>query len=183
MAIIDPNPFLSLPRVVPGAPQIAQLTESLFSEFSVPRVGVGLALFGDNDKAVLLGQRKAGHACGMWGFPGGHQEKWEDFEDTARRELREEAGALLSITRPQFWTAVNTRFPAENKHYVVVFMAAKYKSGAVGNCEPDKCDGWEWFDIDTLPQPLMPGIQYLVDCQVRLYPEWNHSSSLVLGAK
>ncbi|HWP61826.1 MAG TPA: NUDIX domain-containing protein [Candidatus Paceibacterota bacterium] len=42
------------------------------------------------------------HAAGNWGFPKGHQDPGESEEETARRELREEAGietAELDISR------------------------------------------------------------------------------------
>ena len=31
------------------------------------------------------------------------------------------------------------------------------------NLEPDKCEGWEWRDWGSLPQPLFMGLQKLVD--------------------
>jgi len=35
-----------------------------------------------------------------------------------------------------------------------VFVDAKYESGDVENKEPDKCEGWDWYDINDLPEPL-----------------------------
>ena len=112
---------------------------------------------------VLLHKRKGKHASGTWAFPGGHMECWETFEQTARREMIEEAGSDLEINNVRFWTASNTRFFDEEKHYVVLFMVADWISGEAVVMEPEKCEGWEWFDWDNLPSPLMMGIQDIVD--------------------
>lgn len=36
-------------------------------------------------------------------------------------------------------------------------MAADWVSGEPELKEPHKCDGWAWYDIDNLPEPLIPG--------------------------
>jgi 8-oxo-dGTP diphosphatase len=90
-------------------------------------------------------------------------EGWETFEETALRELAEEAGKDIKVTKPQFWTVANTRFYDENKHYVVLFMIADWVSGEPTVMEPEKNAGWEWFNWDNLPSPLMMGLQNLVD--------------------
>lgn len=129
-------------------------------EFKEVRVGVALCVTKDNK--VLLHKRKGKHAPGTWAFPGGHLEKWETFEEAALRELGEEAGGIVTST-PRLWTCANTRFWEEEKHYVVVFMKARWKKGEPKVMEPDKCEEWGWFDWDDLPQPLMQGLQILRD--------------------
>lgn len=126
-----------------------------------PQVGVALVIRRDNK--VLLHKRKGKHASGTWGFPGGHLEGFERFEEGALRELREEAGSGIFVTWPQLWTVANTRFFDEYKHYVVVFMLSDWISGEAVLMEPEKNEGWEWFSWDALPEPLMMGIQNLVE--------------------
>lgn len=118
---------------------------------------VGIALCVCREDKVLLHKRKGKHAPGFWGFPGGHLELYETFEETSLRELKEEAGPVV-ITNPQLWTVANTIFLDEQKHYVVVFMVAQWLSGEAEVIEPDKNDGWQWFRWTDLPSPLMPGI-------------------------
>ncbi len=126
-----------------------------------PKIGVGVAIF--NAEYVLLHKRKGKHAPGTWAFPGGHLEFGETFDDCALRETREECGDELRITRPKFWTAVNTVYPDEDRHYVVIFMWSVAKSGQALNMEPEKGEDWKWFHVDHLPDPLMQGIQTLRD--------------------
>lgn len=119
---------------------------------------IGIALCVRRGNKVLLHKRKGKHAPGTWAFPGGHMEMWETFEETAIRELKEEAGDKIKVRDIKFWTAVNTRFIAEGKHYVVVMLVADWIEGEAEVIEPDKCECWGW-----LPIPLMQGLQIVVD--------------------
>jgi 8-oxo-dGTP diphosphatase len=61
------------------------------SEKKYPRVGVGVMI--QNEKGeVLLGLRQGSHGAGEWAFPGGHLEWGETVFQTAKREVKEEAG-------------------------------------------------------------------------------------------
>lgn len=126
------------------------------------RPEVGVAVIVRRNNKVLIHKRKSSHSYGKWGFPGGHFEKWETFEECALRELREEAGNV-KVTTPKYWTIQNTSFYEEDKHVVVLFMICDWISGEAEVMEPDKCDSWEWRSWYNLPQPLMPGIQSLVE--------------------
>ena len=125
-------------------------------DFKHVRVGVGLAVI--RDGKVLLQKRKEGHAGGTWCFPGGHLEKWEDIETAAVRELTEEAGTVY-ISPPKLWTTVNTKYEDEDKHYVVILLKCNWVAGSPQVMEPDKCECWGWYDWDSLPSPLIQGLQ------------------------
>ncbi len=114
-----------------------------------PRVGVGVMVL-KNGK-VLLGKRKNAHGAGEWQFPGGHLEYMETFEECAKREAKEEAGIEIKNVKFQFLANVKKYAP---KHYVHIGLTAEYKSGKVRAMEPEKCDKWEWFDLDKLPKPM-----------------------------
>lgn len=126
-----------------------------------PLVGVCLCIR-RNDGKILLHKRKGKHAPGTWAFTGGHLEKWESFEECVLREMREEVGDV-NVTKPVYWTTVNTLFRDEDKHYVVVCMVCDYISGEPRVMESDKCECWEWYSWDNLPSPLMKGLQILKD--------------------
>jgi 8-oxo-dGTP diphosphatase len=105
----------------------------------------------------------------MWGCPGGHLEKWETFEDAAKRELCEETGDVV-VTEPKLWTVVNTPFRDENKHYVCIFLVADWIKGQPRVMEPEKCEYWGWFKWDELPTRMMPGLKEL---KGRKLDPWN----------
>ena len=106
-----------------------------------------------NDNKVLLGERKGSHGAGSWSFPGGHIEMFEDLRVCAMRELEEETGFAegnVKFIDKYSVATTNDFFPEENKHYITLFMRAKYDKGIPVVKEKDKCMGWQWFNLDEL---------------------------------
>ncbi|HYW51672.1 MAG TPA: NUDIX domain-containing protein [Gemmatimonadaceae bacterium] len=122
------------------------------------RVGVGVIVV--RDERVLIGRRRGAHGAGTWALPGGNLEFGESAEECARRELLEEAGMTLQAVRPAAFTVDN--FVEHDRHYVTLFVEADGVSGTERNCEPDRCDGWEWHDWHALPTPLFGPLASLV---------------------
>ncbi|XP_004298314.1 PREDICTED: nudix hydrolase 1-like [Fragaria vesca subsp. vesca] len=80
----------------------------------------------------------------------------ESFEECAARELKEETG--VEVDKLEFVTVTNNLFLDEPKpaHYVTIFMRAGMKDPdqVPQTVEPDKCEGWGWYEWDDLPKPL-----------------------------
>lgn len=115
-----------------------------------PKVGVGVLI--KKGEKILLGKRKNAHGAGDWCPPGGHLEYGESFEACARREVEEETGLYLESVK--FGTVTNDIFEKEGKHYVTIIMVAELSHGEPEIKESEKCEKWEWFEWDTLPEPL-----------------------------
>ena len=113
---------------------------------------IGVNVFVQRDGKTLLGKRKSGYGAGEWGLPGGHVEFIEKFFDTAARELKEETGLTAKLF--EFNNLVNQPRPDEDGHYVQVGVVAINPVGEPINVEPENCQGWEWFSLDALPEPL-----------------------------
>ncbi|MCE2899723.1 MAG: nucleotide triphosphate diphosphatase NUDT15 [Gemmatimonas sp.] len=122
-----------------------------------PSVGVAVLVF--RDDRVLLGRRRGAHGDGTWQCPGGHLEWGETVEACAEREVLEETGLVINGTRPGPFT--NDVFEAEAKHYVTLFMLADHLTGEPEVREPEKCERWDWFAWDALPEPLFLPLQHL----------------------
>lgn len=122
-----------------------------------PFIGIGVII--KKDGRVLLGKRKSRHGPGTWCFPGGHLEFNESIEDAARRETQEEAG--INIKNISYGPYTNDIHADENKHYVTLFVISEYSNGEVKIMEPKKCEKWEWFNWDNLPEPLFLPIKNL----------------------
>lgn len=122
-----------------------------------PKVGVGVVVIKNN--LILLGKRKGSHGAGAWSFAGGHLEFGEDVEACAVRELAEETGlkAVSLYTGP--W--VNDVIDG-NKHYITLFVFVNEFEGDVQLLEPQKCEGWHWFESNALPYPLFPPVESLI---------------------
>lgn len=115
-------------------------------------VRVGIGVFVVKDGKFLLQKRQGSHGEGTWSLPGGHLEHGESFEDTARREVKEESD--LDIKNVCFAAVTNDIFATENKHYVTIWMMSNWASGEVKNMEPEKCTEQIWATLETLPEPL-----------------------------
>lgn len=117
-------------------------------------VGIGILIF--KEGKILLGKRKGDHGIGEYAVPGGDLDYMESFEHCARREVQEETG--IEIDNIRFLNLQNLK--AYNpKHYVDIGLIADWKSGEPKNLEPDKCEGWGWYEISDLPQPLFESIK------------------------
>ncbi len=122
----------------------------------VPKVGIGVIVL--HKGQILMGQRKASHGQGQWATPGGHLEWGETVEECAFRELMEETGLEALSCLPGPW--VNNVM--EEKHYVTLFVFVDQFKGEPQLLEPDKCNGWQWFPWDSLPEPLFPSLVSLI---------------------
>lgn len=115
-----------------------------------PHIGVGVLVW--NGDRLLLGKRISAHSENSWQFPGGHLEFGETVVDCARREVEEEAGITICNIIPGGFT--NDVFVDAEKHYVTLFVSSEYESGEPRVMEPEKCEQWQWFRWDQLPEPL-----------------------------
>lgn len=123
-----------------------------------PDIGIGVIIRKDGD--ILFGKRRNAHGNGAWGFPGGHLEHGESFEDCARREVQEETG--LQIEHLAIEAVTNDVFDG-GQHYVTVFVSADHAGGTVERREPEKCAEWRWAGPDTCPEPLFLPIRNLLE--------------------
>lgn len=118
------------------------------------KVGIGVMVF--KKGRLLLTKRKGSHGAGEYASPGGHLECGESFVECAKRECREEAG--IEIKNVRFLRLANLK-KYQQGHYVDIGLAADWKSGKPKVLEPEKAEGWDWYDLDNLPKPLFETIK------------------------
>lgn len=123
-----------------------------------PITGIGVMIF--REGKILLGKRRGAHGAGEFAFPGGHLEYMESFDECARRETSEECG--IEITNIRFGLLSNVKTYAP-KHYVHIGLIADWKSGEPVVCEPEKCEGWDWYSLDELPTPIFEPALRMID--------------------
>ena len=99
------------------------------------------------DDKVLLGHRKGCYAAGQWGFPGGHLEGGEEWEEGVAREVLEETGMVVESAI--FLKVLNIINHETSKHFIDIYMFVD-----VGDQEPkvteEFCHEWRWFPISEL---------------------------------
>lgn len=121
-----------------------------------PRVGVATILRKDNK--ILLGKRKSELGKGSWGLPGGKLDFGEEPIVCAIRELKEETDLNVSLDSIMFSGFSNTIFD-ENTHYITLVYEVISYTGELKIMEEDKCEKWEWFDINNLPENLFKPLE------------------------
>ncbi len=124
-----------------------------------PRIGVACIV--QRGGKVLLGKRKGAHGVGSWAPPGGHLEFGESVEACALRELLEETGLATTTVRLGSWT--ENMLEGGEKHYITLFAFFDDCKGQPQLMEPEKCEGWQWFSWDALPEPLFPTVTALAE--------------------
>ncbi len=129
------------------------LIQKLFKTHNVPKIGIGILIF--KDGKILLGKRKDNHGVGEYEVPGGDLDYMESFEECARRETLEETG--LEIENIKFLDLQNLKTYAP-EHYVDIGFMADWKSGEPRVLEPEKSEGWNWYDLNNLPRPLFDAL-------------------------
>lgn len=128
---------------------------------NLPGVGLTSVVMKDPN-LVLLGKRKNSHGEGTYAFPGGHLEMYEEFVECAIRETAEETGLKVEVPDKNPFAVTNDFFPEKNKHYITLFMRTFYKRGEPKNLEPEKCEGWKWYEWENLPSNLMVPVSNLI---------------------
>lgn len=116
-------------------------------------IQVGVQAFILQNNCLLMGIRKSSFANGMYSVPGGKLEFGESFEDAITREVAEETG--LTVESFEIFGVENNLFP-KNVHFVQIGFYVICKEGLVKNLEPEKCEGWNFFDINSLPNNISP---------------------------
>ena len=120
---------------------------------------VGVNVFVVRDNKLLLGKRKHVFGDGTWALPGGHLENKESMKAAGIRELDEETG--MSATDLEFVGLVNTPRGSRG-HYLQIGFLAKDATGEPELREPDRCNEWQWFKLNNLPEEIFDGHDRLI---------------------
>jgi 8-oxo-dGTP diphosphatase len=94
----------------------------------MPNIRVGSAVMVEKNGKLLLGVRGKEPGYGALIIPGGGVDLYEDFADTAHREIREEAG--IEITNLRQFKTYQVIEP-DKQHRVIIFWKADWASGEV----------------------------------------------------
>jgi 8-oxo-dGTP diphosphatase len=114
-----------------------------------PGVGCGAAIL--RDRRLLLVKRLKAPEAGHWSLPGGKVDFGERVADAVKREIFEELGVEIALTRP---LGLVEMIGLDDQHWVSPIYEAAITSGEPVNREPDKHAGFVWADLDAPPAPL-----------------------------
>ena len=138
--------------------------------FLQPNVHV---LIEKDEKFLFLRRYKTGSSDGYWCLPSGKIENCEESPiQAAKREGGEEIGLK---TDPAFVVAVPNIRSLPLTYYMSFFFACKTKENRT-NCESQKHDKMERFSLDDLPNPLIPLVNFGIECYLKkqTYGEFSY---------
>ncbi len=107
----------------------------------------------DDKQRILLGKRLNSYKAGYYGIPGGRVNVGELLEQCAQRELYEET--MIKSNKLKYLGTIRENERAYD--FIHFAYACLGFMGEVTLTEPDKCEGWGWYGLDELPEPLLPG--------------------------
>lgn len=120
------------------------------------RVGTSVILINRNEQ-ILFGKRKGSHGEGIYSVPGGHLEFGETYDEGCSRELLEEVGVAFPGQYEKVgFSEDNFIKNGEPAQYTTLYFVVKNIDPdiEIKNMEPDKCEGWKWYNIEDLPNEL-----------------------------
>ena len=141
------------------------------------KTAIDIAVFNQKGQ-VLLGKRLAKSGFATWGFPGGHLKTNEKIKDCARRELEEELGKEIEIKiTDQILAVRENNIPPYFIHHITIILKGEHLKGKALVNEPDRCESWQWFDLDNLPIPLFSGMEKTLrnykSNKILVVSDWN----------
>jgi 8-oxo-dGTP diphosphatase len=99
---------------------------------------------------ILLGKRKNGYKPGVFGLPGGRVELNEPLLTAVAREVFEETG----LQNLSFTFVGVIRENQANYDFIHFVFSAEIGDQQPMLTEPEKCEGWQWFDTNNFPETL-----------------------------
>jgi len=119
-----------------------------------------LVLMKEN-KVLLLRRFNTGYEDGNYSMVAWHLDPNETFTDCIIREAEEEAWIKLDVNHLKVAHIMHRNAEKnENNERVDTFFVAEEWYWEVVNKESHKCDDLSWFDIDNLPENIIPHIKF-----------------------
>ena len=114
------------------------------------------------DNKILLSRRyNTGYFDDHYSFPAGHLDGGETLKQAMIREASEEIGIPLGSDDLELVHTMNRKM--ENNERVDFFFVAKQWRGEPKIMETDKCDDLDWFELNKLPENIIPYIKQAID--------------------
>jgi len=115
-----------------------------------------------NGKILFLLRHKTGWRDGYYGLPSGHLNVNETTVDAIIRETNEEIGIKVNPENLRF-VHVMHRKERGNYEYIDLFFILKKWQGTPINNESKKASYIKWFNLNSLPQNIVPNVKAAIN--------------------
>lgn len=116
--------------------------------------------FRKNNQILLLRRENSGYMDGFYSLVAGHVEENELPTQCCIREALEEANIKIKISDLKFVLIVHRTLKTDRVDY---FFECKKWSGIIKINEPNKCSDLRWFDLNNLPDKVMPYLLKVIE--------------------
>jgi 8-oxo-dGTP diphosphatase len=120
------------------------------------------------DGKILLQRRfNTGYMDGNYSLPAGHVDKGENFTQCIIREAKEEIGIDLKpeyLKATHFMHRLSSPEWGDEAYRIDAFFKAEKWEGNPEIKEPNKCDDLKWFNLNSLPENIIPYIKQALNC-------------------
>ncbi len=123
------------------------------------KIGTCVIVLDEGKKNVLLGKRLNSYKAGMLGLPGGRVEAKEPLDECGKREVLEETSIEINNLT---YVGVIRELQGESSFIHFAFFSSDH-TGNPQLLEPEKCESWEWYPLDALPENIVPGHRAALD--------------------
>lgn len=120
---------------------------------------VYLILIKEN-KVLLLKRANTGYEDGNYSLVAGHMDGNETIKQAMIREAYEEAGIIIDENDIEIAAFLHRKTDPERLDF---FLKCDKFSGEVTNMEPDKCSELSWYDINNLPENIIPCVKKAIE--------------------
>lgn len=114
-----------------------------------------------DSKILLIRRFNTGYEDGNYSMIAGHLDGEETFIQSIIREAKEESDIVVKKEDLDVVHVMHRKVPDHER--IDVFILAKKWKGNPRIMEPDKCDDMRWFDIDKLPENVIPYVKQAID--------------------
>lgn len=120
---------------------------------------VYLLLIKDN-KILLLKRANTGYEDGNYSLVAGHMDGNETIKQAMIREAKEEAGIVIDEENIKIVTFLHRKTNPERFDF---FLKCEKWNGIIENKEPGKCSELSWYDINDLPNNIIPCVKKAIE--------------------
>lgn len=114
-----------------------------------------------DEKILLLLRKNTGYQDGNYSVVSGHLDGGETAKRCMIREAKEEAGINLSEKNVGIVHIMHRLAP--DREYFDIYLTANNWNGEIVNMEPKKCEELKWFNLNSLPQNMVPEVKLALE--------------------
>lgn len=126
-----------------------------------------LLMLTKENKILLLRRFNTGYEDGKYCFPGGHVEKGEPIHKAMIREAKEEIGIDINEEALKLVHICNRK--VKDNAYVDFIFECNEWQGKETIMEKDKSDELRWFDLNNLPDNVIPFMKEVFKNTKKIY--------------